>query len=80
MKKIFIIVLVIVLFSGCSSKTYFSSDSDAYLQYDRIRGSWELIWTWKMKKGRSRTDTIRIMEKPIEGNIFLADPAGSDRQ
>ena len=62
MRKL-LLVLSLVILSGCSPKTYFISNSDAYLSYNRAQGSWELIWTWKVAKGKERTDTIKVIEK-----------------
>lgn len=57
--------LVVVFLCSCSPKTWFTSDSDAYFQYDRVNQRWEMIWTWKMKKGQVRTDTIPILDAPV---------------
>lgn len=62
MKKVFIILLVVLL-SGCSSHSWLTSDSDAFLEYDRVNHRYQIIWTWKLKKGRIRQDTIPILEK-----------------
>ena len=62
MKKVFIILLVFLL-SGCSSHSWLTSDSDAFLEYDRVNHRYQIIWTWKLKKGRIRQDTIPILEK-----------------
>lgn len=62
MKKVFIIMLVVLL-SGCSSHSWLTSDSDAFLEYDRVNHRYQIIWTWKLKKGRIRQDTIPILEK-----------------
>lgn len=62
MRKL-VLVLSSVILLGCSPKTYFVSDSDAYLSYNRAQGSWELIWTWKVAKGKERTDTIKVIDR-----------------
>ena len=62
MKKV-VIILLVVLLSGCSSHSWLTSDSDAFLEYDRVNHRYQIIWTWKLKKGRIRQDTIPILEK-----------------
>ena len=55
--------LVTICLCGCSTGSYISSDSDAYMQYNRAAGSWEIIWTWHLKGGKCKTDTIKVVER-----------------
>ena len=72
MKKFFFL-LVMLAFVSCSEKTYFSSDSDAVIEYDRAAGRWQMIWTWRVSKGRVKCDTIPI----IQDNKLLPLPNGN---
>ena len=71
MKKVLILLVMIACIS-CSEKTYFSSDSDAVIEYDRTQGRWQMIWTWRVSKGRVKCDTIPI----IQDNKLLPLPDG----
>lgn len=62
MRKILLFISMIVL-ASCSTPHYFTSDSDAFLEYDRSKGRWQFIWTWKMKGGRVQRDTIPLIPK-----------------
>lgn len=61
--------LVTIFFMSCHPGTYLTSDSEAYMQYNRAQGNWEIIWTWKLKGGRQKTDTIKVVN---EEKIFNA--------
>lgn len=59
MKKI-VFGLIAFMMCSCSSKTWLRSDSDAFLEYDRLNQRWQIIWAWKLAKGRVKQDTIPL--------------------
>ena len=59
MKKI-VFGLIVLVMCSCSSKTWLTSDSDAFLEYDKLNHRWQIIWTWKLAKGRVKQDTIPL--------------------
>ena len=51
MKKVyFLMILVALLFNGCTASTWFLVDSYGIMTYDRFTGKWELLWEFKTKK------------------------------
>lgn len=51
MKKVyFLMILVALLFNGCTASKWFLVDSYGIMTYDRITGKWELMWEFKTKK------------------------------
>ena len=76
MRKI-ILFIMIVFISSCSSHNWFTSDSDAFVEYDRANGRWQMIWTWKLAKGRTKTDTILIHQRP-DYSKDVPLPSGAD--
>lgn len=73
MKKIVFISLVIGLCS-CSTGHWVTSDSDAFLEYDRVNHRYQIIWTWKLKKGREHTDTVII--RPTQSDNVKVTSSG----
>lgn len=67
--------LVSVIVMSCSSGSFISSDSDAYMQYNRAAGSWEIIWTWHLRGGKCKTDTIRIIDERSTDSLLVRPEA-----
>lgn len=76
MKKIVFGLFVLVMCS-CSSKTWLTSDSDAYMEYDRLNQRWQIIWTWKLSKGRVKQDTILLKTNDNGFQKVLAPSEGT---
>lgn len=70
-KKIVMLMTLTGLLS-CSPKVWLTSDSDVLLESDRATGKWSMIWTWKLSKGRTVSDTIpiRVAQPDV---VFKAD-------
>lgn len=68
--KATILFILFVCLCSCSSHNWFTSDSEAIMLYDRSKGHWEILWTWKLAKGRTKTDTIRVIPEQTNGFIF----------
>ena len=70
-KKIVMLMTLTGLFS-CSPKVWLTSDSDVLLESDRATGKWSMIWTWKLAKGKTVSDTIPIRVEQTHV-VFKAD-------
>lgn len=79
MVKKIVMLMTLVLVCSCSPKVWLTSDSDVLLESDRATGKWSMIWTWKLSKGRTVTDTIpvRIEQQDV---IFKVDSTAVDKK
>lgn len=60
MVKKIVMLMAFILVCSCSPKVWLTSDSDVLLESDRATGKWSMIWTWKLAKGRTVSDTIPV--------------------
>lgn len=72
MVKKIVMLMTLILVCSCSPKVWLTSDSDVLLESDRATGKWSMIWTWKLSKGRTVSDTIPVRVEQEE-KIFKVD-------
>lgn len=79
MVKKIVMLMTLILVCSCSPKVWLTSDSDVLLESDRATGKWSMIWTWKLSKGRTVTDTIPVRIEP-QDVVFKVDSTAVDKK
>lgn len=65
MKKVYLfLILVGLLFNGCTASKWFLVDSYGIMTYDRFSGKWELLWEYKTNK--VEVDTTKVKDSTID--------------
>ena len=77
MVKKIVMLMTLILVCSCSPKVWLTSDSDVLLESDRATGKWSMIWTWKLSKGRTVSDTIPVRVE-LQDVVFKVDSTAVD--
>lgn len=77
MVKKIVMLMTLILLCSCSPKVWLTSDSDVLLESDRATGKWSMIWTWKLSKGRTVSDTIPVRVE-LQDVVFKVDSTAVD--